>query len=51
MTRLTVSAMRSDPAFVADLAVAQHEIAALRQDGGAAKPDTAFCTHEAALVA
>lgn len=42
MTRLTVSAMRSDPAFVADLAVARH---------GAAKPDTALYTHEAALVA
>ena len=51
MTRLMVSAMQGDPAFTADLAAARHEIAALRQDGGAAKPDTALCTHEAALVA
>ena len=51
MTRLMVSAMQGDPAFNADLAAARHEIAALRQDGGAAKPDTALCTHEAALIA
>lgn len=47
----TLTAMQGDPAFTADLAAARQEIAALRQSGDAAKPDTAECTREAALVA
>lgn len=47
----TLTAMQDDPAFTADLAAARQEIAALRQAGAAAKPDTALCTREAALVA
>ncbi|RKE47264.1 MULTISPECIES: phosphatase PAP2 family protein [unclassified Sphingomonas] len=47
----TLTAMQGDPAFTTDLAAARQEIAALRQPGGAAKPDTAQCTREAALVA
>ena len=47
----TLTAMQGDPAFTADLAAARQEIAALRQSGGAAKPDTAQCSREAALVA
>ncbi|PTW45753.1 acid phosphatase (class A) [Sphingomonas faeni] len=47
----TLTAMQGDPAFTADLAAAKQEIAVLRQTGSAAKPDTAQCTREAALVA
>ena len=47
----TLTAMQGDPAFTADLAAARQEIAALRHDGGTAKPDAALCTGEAALVA
>lgn len=47
----TLTAMQGDPAFAADLAAARQEIAAFRQSGAAAKPDTTICTREAALVA
>ena len=47
----TLTAIQGDPAFIADLAAARQEIAALRHDGGTAKPDAALCTGEAALVA
>lgn len=47
----TLTALQGDPAFTADLAAAIQEIAALRQTGGVASPDTALCTREAALVA
>ncbi|MEG3082999.1 phosphatase PAP2 family protein [Sphingomonas sp. PB2P12] len=47
----TLTAMQGDPAFTADLAAARQEIAALRRNVGAAKPDAALCTREAALVA
>ncbi|TCP66609.1 phosphatase PAP2 family protein [Sphingomonas sp. PP-CE-1G-424] len=47
----TLTAMQGDPAFTADLAAARREIAALRHDARTAKPGTALCTGEAALVA
>jgi acid phosphatase (class A) len=47
----TLTAMQGDRAFSTDLAAAKQEIAALRQPGAPAKPDTAQCTREAALVA
>ncbi|KQN33030.1 acid phosphatase [Sphingomonas sp. Leaf38] len=47
----TLTALQGDPAFTADLAAARQEIAALRQTRGVARPNTALCTREAALVA
>jgi acid phosphatase (class A) len=47
----TLTAMADDPAFVADLAAARAEIAALRGAATTPKPDAARCAAEATLVA